>query len=111
VAISERVDAAANAIANIRLGEASWEISPLGVQAALFDVTSKARNPAESVEMVPTHLRRDVYERIATAALEHCVTEGWATVREEDGERVYSLDKRGQDFIHLHDPEGEETGE
>ena len=45
VAFSERVDSAASVVANIRLAEASYEISPLGVRAALLDVTSKARNP------------------------------------------------------------------
>jgi hypothetical protein len=33
------------AIPNYRLGEASYEVSPLGVKGALLDVTSKARNP------------------------------------------------------------------
>lgn len=45
VAFSERVDSAADVVANIRLAEASYELSPLGVRAALLDVTSKARNP------------------------------------------------------------------
>ncbi len=46
VAFSERIDQAAEtSVQNMRLAEASYEISPLGVKAALLDVTSKARNP------------------------------------------------------------------
>jgi hypothetical protein len=44
-ALSERLDGAEAVAANYRLGEASYEVSPLGVRAALLDVTSKARNP------------------------------------------------------------------
>lgn len=39
------LDGAEKHVANYRLGEASYEVSPLGVKAALIDVTSKARNP------------------------------------------------------------------
>jgi hypothetical protein len=44
-ALSERLDGAEKHVANYRLAEASYEVSPLGVRAALIDVTSKARNP------------------------------------------------------------------